>query len=155
MWHVPLPVRDQIAEELRARIAELAGWTVVRADTEVALNVPKLAVIAQLEERKEPRDTTAYACRLDLLVIVRVRAEDATATHGSNAWRYLDECVGLIEAKVHKIDANGWPVPWVSADEITIQGHEQVPGDSNDVVALLRLQAQYRHLYGDPATGGG
>ncbi len=153
---MPLPVRDQIAQELISRISELSGWTAVRADTEVTQNVPKLAVVAQLEERKEPRDTASYACRLDLLVIVRVHGEDASpTTHGGNPWRYLDDCVADIETKIHKSDTNGWPIPWAAADEVTIQGSEQMPGESNDVVALLRMQAQYRHLYRDPRTGGG
>lgn len=140
-------LRDQLADELVARIATLPGWVAKRVAGVETTNVPKLALVAIADEDKEPESQIFYQCTLRLVVMVRGKQSDVTATHGNNPFRYLDELLAAVEAVVHA------PQAWPHEAIVSLQGHEIVGPDENSFVhAALRIVALYRHDFANPNT---
>lgn len=140
--------RDQIAQELVARLGAISGWTVARGDRGApASNVPVLAMVYQIGENKTVGSTEHYACTLRLGVILRSGIEHASPTvDGGNGQRYLDRLITLAEQAVHSAD---WPDQVLQA----IEGHEIAPpGESSVLEALVSISFQYRHQFDDPGV---
>jgi len=139
-------LRDQIAEDLLARLGAIPGWTAVRRGWEQARNVSGvLAVVAILNETKQPTDQLFYACQLVLGVQIQVKPEDADPTaDGGNVFRYLYRMVATAEAAVHS-------APWPNEEQMTLTGHHiEEPENENLFLAELTLSVPYRHNWDDP-----
>ena len=141
-------LRDQIAEQLRTRLASISGWTAVRIGKPLVRN--QLGVVAGvtiLGETKEPHSQLLYACVLRLGIEIVVKQEDADATlDDGNPLRLLDRMVAQAEAVVHA-------TPWPNEEIATLTGHVvQQPENQNLFIAQVTLEVPYRHNWDDPTV---
>lgn len=143
-----MTIRDQIIEQVAERIRALPGWAVYRRDPKENPSFePLVAFVLGAGEQPIGSDTMTVHKDLTIEVLVQVHAEGATEELDSNAERYLDQQVGLVEGAIFT------PPNLPTGEDLRPGGWSYgTQPESNLMTALIRMQCRYRHNIGDPST---
>lgn len=145
-------LRDTILQNIAARLATAPGWTVTRRNpgADLGNSAAKVAWVADNGEQVVSMDSMSFTKDLLVAVLLWVRFEDAPASLGNNADRYLSEAVGQLEAVLFAAPAIA------QAEQLLLDSWAPfVPEgatEDNLARAVLRLRVRYRHNIGDPST---
>jgi hypothetical protein len=141
--------RTTILGALATRFGAVSGWTAVVRDALDSVNAQKVIYLYDRDESARTDAHVWYDCELDVLGVIRVRAEDASG----NVFDYVDDCLVELQQVLHTA-----PTEYgVSGVMLVVQrGHQKQPPDERNMVGVeWRLRVDYRHDYKDPESWTG
>lgn len=151
-------LRDQILEAIAAELDAVAGLTASQRGARETGDVEVRVLVFDAEERKQIVWDQYWDCALRVVAEVAVQIEDASAvTHGSNAYRYLDEQMTLVEASWQTIRTAlipGGARAVAGFDDVLLAGTKKFDPspDLNEVAGHVFFDVHYRHDVADPSA---